>query len=111
MERVLTAAGGGDAEDALSRFRRLVTLTIAATFVLILIGGVVRVSDSGLGCGPAGSGTHGWPLCEGGVLPADSAESTIEFSHRLAAGVVAVLIALLIWRALRQLREQRCRGD
>ena len=104
MERVLTAAGGGDAEDALSRFRRLVTLTIAATFVLILIGGVVRVSDSGLGCGPAGSGTHGWPLCEGGVLPADSAESTIEFSHRLAAGVVAVLIALLIWRALRQLR-------
>ena len=91
-------------EDALSRFRRLVTLTIVATFVLILIGGVVRVSDSGLGCGPAGSGTHGWPLCEGGVLPADSAESTIEFSHRLAASAVAVLIALLIWRALRQLR-------
>ena len=34
------------------RFRRLVTLTIVATFVLILIGGIVRVSDSGLGCGP-----------------------------------------------------------
>jgi heme A synthase len=107
MERVPTAARGGDAEDALSRFRRLVTLTIVATFVLILIGGIVRVSDSGLGCGPAGSGTHGWPLCGGGVLPADSAESTIEFTHRIAAGVVAVLIALLVWRALRQLRSQR----
>ena len=107
MERVLTAAGGGDADAALSRFRRLVTLTLVATFALIVIGGIVRVSDSGLGCGPAGSGTHGWPLCEGGVLPADSAESAIEFSHRVAAGVLAVLIALLVWRALRQLRSHR----
>jgi heme A synthase len=107
MERVLTAARGGDAEDVLSRFRRLVTLTLGATFILILIGGIVRVSDSGLGCGAAGSGTHGWPLCEGGVLPAASAESAIEFSHRVAAGVAAVLIALLVWRAFRQLRDYR----
>src|ERR671914_2037039 len=97
-------ASGGDAERQLVRFRRLVTATLAATFVLILIGGIVRVSDSCLGCGPAGSGTHGWPLCEGGVLPASSAESAIEFSHRVAAGVVAVLIAVLAWRAVRRLR-------
>ena len=82
-------------------------MTIAATLVLILIGGIVRVSDSGLGCGAAGSGTHGWPLCEGGVLPAGSAESVIEFSHRFAATVVAVLTALLAWRALRRLRSHR----
>ncbi len=96
----------GDAAE-LARFRRLVTLTIAATFALILIGGIVRVSDSGLGCGAAGSGTHGWPLCEGGVLPADSAESVIEFSHRIAATVVTVLIALLAWRSYRRLRSHR----
>jgi hypothetical protein len=35
--------------------RRLVLATGIATFVLIIVGGVVRVSDSGLGCGPAGS--------------------------------------------------------
>ena len=96
----------GDA-DELSRFRRLVTFTIVATLALILIGGVVRVSDSGLGCGAEGSGTHGWPLCEGGVLPADSAESVIEFSHRLAATVVTVLIALLALKAFRRLRSHR----
>jgi heme A synthase len=96
----------GDAAE-LARFRRLVTLTIVATFALILIGGIVRVSDSGLGCGAAGSGTHGWPLCEGGVLPADSAESVIEFTHRVAATVVTVLIALLAWRAFRRLRPHR----
>jgi len=101
-----SVAPAGDATE-LSRFRRLVTATIVATVVLILIGGIVRVSDSGLGCGPEGSGTHGWPLCEGGVVPAADAESVIEFSHRIAAGVVAVMIALLAWRALRNLRDYR----
>lgn len=99
-------AARGDAEE-LSRYRRLVTATIVATFALILIGGIVRVSDSGLGCGPAGSGTQGWPLCEGSVIPEASAESIIEFSHRMAAGVVLVLIALVAWRASRHLRAHR----
>jgi heme A synthase len=97
------AASRGEAGD-LSRFRRLTGATIAATFVLILIGGIVRVSDSGLGCGAAGSGTHGWPLCEGGVIPEDSSESVIEFSHRIAATVVAVLILGLVIFAWRRLR-------
>jgi heme A synthase len=95
------------AAEPLSRFRRLVGATIVATFVLIVIGGVVRVSEAGLGCGPAGSGTHGWPLCEGGLLPPASAEALIEFSHRIAAGIVAVMIAGLAWLALRHLRERR----
>ena len=93
----------GEADD-LARFRRLTGVTIAATFILILIGGIVRVSDSGLGCGPADSGTHGWPLCEGGLLPAASAESVIEYSHRVSAAVVGVLILVLAWRAWRTLR-------
>jgi heme A synthase len=101
------AAARGDAGDQLSRFRRLVTLTIIATFTLVLIGGVVRVSDSGLGCGAEGSGTHGWPLCQGGVLPADTSESIIEFSHRLAATVVTLLIVLMAWRAFRHLRAHK----
>jgi heme A synthase len=99
----VASRGGGD----IARFRHLVTATIVATFALILIGGIVRVSDSGLGCGAEGSGTHGWPLCEGGVLPADSAESVVEFSHRVAATIVVVLIGLMIWRAFRGLRDQR----
>ena len=37
--------------------------------MLIIVGGIVRVSDSGLGCGPGGCGFHGWPFCNGDVVP------------------------------------------
>jgi heme A synthase len=96
-------AGGGGA--GLRRFRRLADLTAVVTFLLIVVGGVVRVSDSGLGCGQGGSGTKGWPLCGGDVIPLVGDENTlIEFSHRALATVVVVLIALLCWRAYRDLR-------
>ena len=55
------------ADSARVRFRTLAYLTAALTFALIVVGGVVRISDSGLGCGAAGSGTEGWPLCGGRV--------------------------------------------
>ena len=89
------------------RFRRLAYLTAGLTFLLIIVGGVVRVSDSGLGCGAGGSGTKGWPLCGGDVIPLVGDENTlIEFSHRLLAAVVVVLIALLCWRAYRDLKDR-----
>jgi heme A synthase len=60
-----------------------------------------------LGCGPGGSGTKGWPLCGGDVVPLVGDENTfIEFSHRLLAAVVVALIALLCWWAYRDLRER-----
>ena len=31
-------------------FQRLLLVTIAATFILVVIGGTVRATDSGLGC-------------------------------------------------------------
>src|SRR6266545_3065788 len=98
-------AGGGD--DELRRFRRLADLTAVASFRLMGCGGVGGVSQSGLGCGPGGSGTEGWPLCGGSVIPLVGNENRlIEFSHRALATVVVVLIALLCWRAYHDLRER-----
>ena len=97
-------AGGGG--EQLRRFRRLADLTAVVTFLLIVVGGIVRVSQSGLGCGQGGSGTKGWPLCGGQVIPLVGNENrVIEFSHRLLATVVVVLIAVLCWRAYKHLRE------
>jgi heme A synthase len=85
--------------------KRLVLATAVATFVLIIVGGVVRVSDSGLGCGPAGSGFHGWPFCNGDVVPGVNLHSIVEYTHRAVAGIVTILIVSIVVQAWRRHRE------
>ena len=85
-------------------YRRLALATLAATFLLVIVGGIVRVSDSGLGCGPAGSGLNGWPFCNGDVVPGVNLNSIIEYSHRAlagAAGIMMFALAVLAWRRYR----------
>ena len=88
-------------------YRRLAAATVVATFVLIVVGGLVRVSDSGLGCGPKGSGFHGWPFCNGDVVPGLNLNSVIEYTHRAVAGIVVVLILALMIQAWRRYRALR----
>ena len=94
------------AQDPTPGFRRLVYLAIGLTFSLVLVGGVVRISDSGLGCGPEGSGTEGWPLCGGRVVPLVDANMIVEYSHRILAAALAVTIALLALQAWRHYRRR-----
>ena len=88
-------------------YRRLALATAVATFLLIIVGGIVRVSDSGLGCGPGGSGFHGWPLCKGDVVPGLNLNSVIEYSHRTLASIVGILLLTLAVLAWRRYREHR----
>ena len=86
--------------------RRLVVATGIATFALIVVGGVVRVSGSGLGCGPENSGFHGWPFCNDSVVPGVDVNSIVEYTHRALAGAVGLMILALVvlaWRRHRQL--------
>jgi heme A synthase len=91
-------AGAGTGDRA---YRRLALATIVMTFLLVIVGGIVRVSDSGLGCGPADSGFHGWPFCNGDVVPGLDVNTIIEYSHRTLAGIVGLMmiaLAVLAWR-------------
>jgi heme A synthase len=88
-------------------YRRLAYATVGMIFLLIVVGGIVRVSDSGLGCGPEGSGTHGWPLCGGRVVPLIDTQMVVEYSHRILAAIVTVMVALLALFAWRGQRDNR----
>ena len=80
--------------------RGLALASVVSAFALIVLGGVVRVTGSGLGCG------GDWPLCDGRLLPAATAEDIIEWSHRwVAAAIVGPLIlatAAVAWAGFRR---------
>jgi heme A synthase len=79
-------------------FRGLSLAAASSTFALVVLGGVVRVTGSGLGC-------PDWPLCHGSVLPPLEAEAIIEYTHRVVASALVGPLVLatcgLAWIAYR----------
>lgn len=73
-------------------FTGLAFATAILTTGLIVFGAIVRVTDSGLGCG------NQWPLCNGTIFPPlDNLTAWIEWLHRLFAALIGVFgIATLI---------------
>ena len=58
---------------------------LAAAIGQVTLGGVVRVTGSGLGC-------PDWPLCHGRLIPPFELATLIEYSHRVSASALVVLI-------------------
>lgn len=73
-------------------FRAVAVVAAIAVYAQIVLGGVVRITGSGLGC-------PDWPACQGHIIP-DLANSrvVIEYAHRLvgtAAGLLMVITAVV----------------
>ena len=82
-------------------FRGLSWATTLSVFAMLVLGGVVRVTESGLGCG------DDWPLCSGQWLPPLESKAIIEYAHRVAASfVVGPLIAATFIGAWARYRGQ-----
>lgn len=85
----------------MGRLRTLATASAVATFLLVTIGGLVRATQSGLGCGTD------WPVCSGRVIPVFSNYTVvIEYTHRVVAALVTVLIAALAVTAVKNHRDR-----
>jgi cytochrome c oxidase assembly protein subunit 15 len=72
---------------------RFAWVVVGYFIFVVLLGAVVRATDSGGGCGAS------WPLCNGDFFPHHPRLATvIEFTHRSTSGVCTVLlIGLAIW--------------
>ncbi len=91
-----------DPRDRTSLLRRLAWGAAGLAFGLVVLGGVVRISGSGLGCGD-----H-WPRCNGHWLPPLSdIRTVIEFSHRWVAALVSVLVLAVAAVAWTRHRRER----
>ncbi len=75
-----------------SRLRTLAFVTAGFAYALIVLGFIVRITNSGMGCG------DDWPLCNGRLIPNfHSADVVIEYTHRLAAlGLSGLTVALAL---------------
>jgi cytochrome c oxidase assembly protein subunit 15 len=66
------------------QYRRVAYATLAALTLIVLTGGAVRLTDSGLGC-------ENWPKCGGTPLPPLSSHALIEFGNRAISAIVGVI--------------------
>ncbi|KGM13671.1 COX15/CtaA family protein [Cellulomonas bogoriensis] len=91
--------------------RRILWANLVAQIGIVVTGGAVRLTDSGLGCST-------WPQCEPGrftpeLHEADSLHGLVEFGNRTLTGVLgilALLTAWVVWRERHRLRSYRLLG-
>lgn len=85
------------ARGAVTVHHRAIVLTASATFLLLLVGGVVHATDSGLAC-------PDWPQCFGSFFPPMVGKVFFEHGHRLFAtgvGILTILQLVLVYRSRR----------
>src|SRR3954471_6002541 len=79
---------------------RFAVATALATFCLLIAGGLVSTTESGLAC-------PDWPLCEGRYIPKMIDGKQFEHTHRLVASFVGAMTVGLGALLLKHRKQDR----
>ncbi|HET7009251.1 MAG TPA: heme o synthase [Anaerolineales bacterium] len=93
-----TNAGVPSPRKAPGRLRSLALAAAVCLYLLIVVGAIVRVTGSGLGC-------PDWPLCYGRLLPPLRTDALLEYSHRWTAALASLLVVAMAVQAGRKARQ------
>lgn len=80
---------------ATGKYRNLLLAASGLTFLLIVLGGTVCMTDSTLGC-------PDWPGCFGQIIPPLQVNAIIEYTHRFVAALAGASIIASTFVTLRQ---------
>jgi heme a synthase len=76
-------------------FERAALATLALLWLVVVTGGLVRLTASGLGC------PH-WPTCDANsLIPSTGYHAVIEFSNRIISGIAMLAAVATAWIAFR----------
>lgn len=82
-------------------FQRLAAASAVLLAAIVVTGGAVRLSGSGLGC-------HSWPNCERGeLIPASGLHPWVEMGNRLVSAAVGIVVVATALAALVRSRRRR----
>jgi len=102
-----TSTGNETVAPQGNEIRRLGVLGMAGaiyTYLLVVYGGIVRITGAGMGCG------DDWPRCNGRVVPEMDFITFIEYSHRVLAAGLALLTLWVVVSAIRNRDEPEVAG-
>jgi heme a synthase len=84
-----------------SAYRRITLLALLALAFIIVTGGAVRITGSGLGC-------PDWPTCaDGRIVAEQSFHPMVEFVNRVITGIVSLAVILAVLGSVRRRPRRR----